>query len=44
VATVSGLRVVVELDAAPREIAVPDDLAAALAAAPTAGTAFGWRT
>ena len=31
----------VELDTAPREIAVPDDLAAALAGAPTAQAAFG---
>jgi len=31
----------VELDTAPREVVVPDDLAAALAAEPAARTAFG---
>jgi len=34
------LDVLIELDDAPREVEVPDDLAAALAASPAAGTAF----
>ena len=33
--------VALRLDEAPREVAVPDDLAAALAAEPAAGAAFG---
>jgi len=40
VANGDEVEVTVELDTAPREVTVPDDLAAALAAAPEAKAAF----
>lgn len=41
VAAGDQVEVSIELDEAPREVAVPDDLAAALAAEPAAAAAFG---